>query len=113
MRSDFCRFASALRLFLVVVLQIIRSYGACTPSLTVGLLPRQRDGLNASHNIIQPDVLALLRLAIEQLDFIIRDFLADCDAIGNADQVRVLELYAGAFVSIIEQNFQTGGLQIL
>ena len=38
-------------------------------------------------------------------------FLADVDAIGDADQVGVLELDAGALIAVVEQDVETGGFE--
>src|SRR6266571_6229962 len=68
--------------------------------------------MNARDYFFDLHVLTLLCAPIKKLNHPICDLFADGDAIGNADQISVLELHAGAFVAVIKQNFQAGSRQI-
>ena len=48
----------------------------------------------------------LFRAPIDHLHETLRDLLADGDAIGNADQIGVLELDARTLVAIVEQRVE-------
>src|SRR6266566_5752658 len=54
----------------------------------------------------------LLAAPLSQLDDSLPQLLAHRDAIGNADQVGVLEFHPGALVAIVEQNIHLPALQL-
>ena len=55
---------------------------------------------------------ALAGGAGHQLHLAFGGLLADIDAIGNADQVGILELDSGALVAVIQQHVETGGFEL-
>jgi hypothetical protein len=56
------------------------------------------------------NILALFCAPLEQLNHAVGDFSPDIDAIRNADQIRIFELHACAFVAVVEQDVETGSL---
>ncbi len=50
--------------------------------------------------------------AVDEFDFAFGELLADVDAVGDADQVGVLELDAGALVAVVEQDVEAGCVEV-
>lgn len=62
---------------------------------------------------VHRDVHFRTRAAGEYLNLFFRELLADVDAIGNSDQVGVLELHSRTLVAVVKQHVDTNGLQRL
>ncbi len=49
--------------------------------------------------------------AVEKFDFAFSYSSSDVDSIGDADEVRVLEFYAGALVAVVEEDVEASGVR--
>src|SRR4051812_19336846 len=70
------------------------------------LQPCERQRLHALNNILEFHVFGSLRTTVEKFYETVCDFLANCDAVGDADQVSIFELDARPLVSVIKENIK-------
>src|SRR5690349_24891503 len=55
------------------------------------------------HNLIDFHIGRCFRTPLDELQLAFAQLLADRDAVGNADQIRIFKLHAGALVAIVEK----------
>src|SRR5687768_6088466 len=69
--------------------------------------------LHLGDHVVERDVLGLFGGALEELDLAVGNLLADGEAEGDADEVRDLELDAGALVPVVEEHVEACAAQLL
>jgi hypothetical protein len=73
---------------------------------------RGQEGVEVGGDVGDGDVRCGSLQAVDDFDEAFCELLADIDTVGHADEFRVLELDAGAFVAFVEEGVDVGGREL-
>src|SRR5690349_18007414 len=92
------------------IIKTSKSQASFISSEKTTLRTRQRQLLNACNNVRYFNILALFRAAIVEFDQTVRGLFPNRHTIRDADQIRIFEFDARAFVAIVQQHVEPRAL---